>query len=120
MKKDTCKEGSSISRNSSVGYYDERMPEGVPFEWEMQPGTPINTQPREVVPPLSPPPAMLSLGLPKPSISIEEPKNFVFPTKLKLRNWKHLHCKRYFSRLTNKMVLSSICLYPDKRYMRKK
>ncbi|CAE6176556.1 unnamed protein product [Arabidopsis arenosa] len=119
MKKDICKEGSSISRNSSVGYYDERRPEGIPFKWEMQPGTPINTQPQEDVPPLSPPPAMLSLGLPKPSISIsiEEPKNFVFPAKLKLklRNWKHLHCKRYFSRLTNKMVLSSICLYHNKR-----
>ncbi|EOA17897.1 hypothetical protein CARUB_v10006306mg [Capsella rubella] len=118
MEKDTCKEGrSTFSRNSSIGYYDDRRSEGVPFKWEMQPGTPIKSQPQETVPPLSPPPAMLSRGLPKPSISIEEPKSFVFPSKLKLklRNWKHLHCKRYFSRLTNKMVLSSICLYPEKR-----
>uniref|UniRef100_A0A1J3JNQ5 Uncharacterized protein n=1 Tax=Noccaea caerulescens TaxID=107243 RepID=A0A1J3JNQ5_NOCCA len=118
MENDICKKVSSISRNSSVGYYCHQKSEGVPFIWEMQPGTPINSQPLEIVPPISPPPAMLSLGLPKPSISIEEPKQpkySVFPAKLKLRSWKHIRCKKYFSRLTNKMVLSSICLYPDNR-----
>ncbi|CAH2077938.1 unnamed protein product [Thlaspi arvense] len=115
MEKDICKKGSSISRNSSTGYYYHQRSEGVPFKWEMQPGTPINTHPVEIVPPISPPPAMLSLGFPKPSISVEEPKHSVFPSKLKLRNWKHIRCKRYFSRLTNKMVLRSICLYPEKR-----
>ncbi|VVB11862.1 unnamed protein product [Arabis nemorensis] len=110
-----CKNGPSIPRNSSVGYYYHRRSEGVPFKWEMQPGTPINTQPVEVVPLISPPPAMLSLGLPKPSINFKEPNHSVFPANLKLRNWKHLRCKRYFSRLTNKMMSSSICLYPEKR-----
>ncbi|KAJ4880390.1 hypothetical protein Rs2_37445 [Raphanus sativus] len=117
MENNTCKKGSSsISRNSSIGYYyQRRSSEGVPFNWEMQPGTPINTQPVEIIPPISPPPAMLSLNFPTPSISVEEPKHSVFPAKLKLRRWKHIRCKRYFSRLTNKMVFSSICLYPEKR-----
>ncbi|KAL1202904.1 Oxysterol-binding protein-related protein 4B [Cardamine amara subsp. amara] len=99
MEKYTCKKGPNISRNTSVGYYYERSSEGVPFKWEMQPGTPIKTQPQEIVPPLSPPPAMLNYGLSKPSFSVEEPKQSVL---LKLRNWKHLPCKRYFSRFTNK------------------
>ncbi|KAJ0250993.1 Oxysterol-binding 4B-like protein [Hirschfeldia incana] len=118
MENNTCKKGSSsISRNSSIGYYYQRKSssDGVPFKWEMQPGTPINTQPTEIVPPISPPPAMLSLGYSKPSIPVEEPKRSVLPAKLKLRRWKHIRCKRYFSRLTNKMVFSSICLYPEKR-----
>ncbi|KAL0650800.1 hypothetical protein Bca4012_093491 [Brassica carinata] len=47
MENDTRKRGSSsISRNLSIGYYyQRRSSEGVPFKWEMQPGTPINTQP---------------------------------------------------------------------------
>ncbi|CAF2107181.1 BnaCnng17330D [Brassica napus] len=116
MENDTRKRGSSsISRNLSIGYYyQRRSSEGVPFKWEMQPGTPINTQPGEIIPPISPPPAMLSLGFPKPSISVQEPKHSVFPAKLKLRSWKHIRCKRYLSRLTYKMVFSSGCLYPEK------
>lgn len=116
MENDICKKGSpSMSRNSSTGYYYQRRSEGVPFKWEMQPGTPINTHTVKTVPPLSPPPAMLSLGFPKPSISVEEPKHYVFPAKLKLRKWKYIRYKKYFSRLANKMVLPSIRLYPEKR-----
>ncbi|KAB1204255.1 hypothetical protein CJ030_MR8G016434 [Morella rubra] len=74
-----------LSRNSSVGcssriYY--RCPEGVPFQWEMQPGTPKHPQKEDVMPPLSPPPAVLSLGLPKPCI--EQPKAQTWP---RLRFW---------------------------------
>uniref|UniRef100_A0A0D3A6E9 Uncharacterized protein n=2 Tax=Brassica oleracea var. oleracea TaxID=109376 RepID=A0A0D3A6E9_BRAOL len=116
MENEIGKKGSpSMSRNSSIGYYYQRRSEGVPFKWEMQPGTPINTQTTEMIPPLSPPPAMLSLGFPKPSISVEEPKHSVFPAKLKLRKWKYIRCRKYFSRLANKMVLPSIRLYPEKR-----
>ncbi|CAN8325952.1 unnamed protein product [Cochlearia groenlandica] len=104
MDKDICKKESTISRNSSVGYYSQRRSKGVPFKWEMQPGTPINTQPVEIIPPISPPPAMLSHGLPKPSIFFEPPKHSMFPTKLKLQNLKRIRCKKYFSRLTNKMA----------------
>ncbi|KAL3532799.1 hypothetical protein ACH5RR_006320 [Cinchona calisaya] len=65
-----------LSRESSVGqssrmYYGR--PEGVPFKWEMQPGTPKNGPEEEVIPPLSPPPSVLSLGLPKPCV--DQPKN---------------------------------------------
>ncbi|CAN7071725.1 unnamed protein product [Brassica oleracea var. botrytis] len=116
MENDIGKKGSpSMSRNSSIGYYYQRRSEGVPFKWEMQPGTPINTQTTEMIPPLSPPPAMLSLGFPKPSISVEESNHSVFPAKLKLRKWKYIRCRKYFSRLANKMVLPSIRLYPEKR-----
>lgn len=66
-----------LSRNSSMGYSSgvcyHRSPEGVPFVWEMQPGTPKDPPKDTVIPPLSPPPAFLSLGLPKPYI-IEQHK----------------------------------------------
>ncbi|XVF34207.1 hypothetical protein REPUB_Repub18cG0039000 [Reevesia pubescens] len=67
-----------ISRNSSVGcssrIYYYRSSEGIPFNWETQPGTPKESQKEDILPPISPPPAVLSLGLPKPRINIEEPK----------------------------------------------
>ncbi|XP_010536905.1 PREDICTED: uncharacterized protein LOC104811785 [Tarenaya hassleriana] len=107
MEDDLCKR--AISRNSSAGcssrmclYY--RSPGGVPFDWETQPGTPIDPPPEEIVPPISPPPAMLSLGLPKPSISVGESKPSFFPVRLKL--WKHLRRSRYFSRWRDHGVLS--------------
>ncbi|CAK7337572.1 unnamed protein product [Dovyalis caffra] len=79
-----------ISRNSSAGcssrifYY--RSAEGVPFKWEMQPGTPKDPPKEEIIPPLSPPPAVLSLGLPKPCIDIEEQK---FSMRSRFKFWKH-------------------------------
>ncbi|KAK3221515.1 hypothetical protein Dsin_008540 [Dipteronia sinensis] len=54
-----------ISRNSSVGcssrilYY--RSAEGVPFKWEMQLGTPKDPPTEDILPPLSPPPAVKRL-----------------------------------------------------------
>ena len=65
-----------ISRESSVGcssrfYY--RSSEGVPFTWEKQPGKSKSPPGTEVVPPIRAPPAVLSLGLPKPRI--EEQKS---------------------------------------------
>ncbi|KAF7838040.1 hypothetical protein G2W53_006522 [Senna tora] len=67
-----------LARNGSMGcssriYYYRSSSEGVPFKWEMQPGIPKHTpnQQELLLPPLSPPPAILSLGLPKPSISQE-------------------------------------------------
>ncbi|KAJ6742894.1 OXYSTEROL-BINDING 4B-LIKE PROTEIN-RELATED [Salix viminalis] len=81
-----------ISRNSSVGgssrilYY--RSAEGVPFTWEMQPGTPKDPPPKEeIIPPLSPPPALLGMGLPKPCFDIEEPKTSM---RSRFRFWKNI------------------------------
>ncbi|XP_038993925.1 uncharacterized protein LOC120117765 [Hibiscus syriacus] len=70
-----------ISRNSSVGYssriYYYRSSEGIPFNWEMQPVTPKEPQKEDTLPPISQPPAVLSLGLPKPRIDIvDDPKPF--------------------------------------------
>lgn len=66
----------NLSRNSSVGcssrLYYYRSAEGVPFQWERQPGTPKHPPKDEIIPPLSPPPAVRSLDLPKPCF--EEPK----------------------------------------------
>ncbi|RXH78682.1 hypothetical protein DVH24_002200 [Malus domestica] len=53
--------------------------EGVPFNWEMQPGTPRNPPKEEVIPPISPPPAVLSLGLPNPCID-QHPRSNKPPT----------------------------------------
>lgn len=61
-----------LSRDSSIGqssriYY--RDTEGVPFKWEKQPGTPKNPPRKDVVPPPAPPPAVQSLGLPRPCVN---------------------------------------------------
>ncbi|KAA8535598.1 hypothetical protein F0562_030601 [Nyssa sinensis] len=61
-----------LSRKSSPGHssrIDYGRAEGVPFEWEKQPGTPKNPPEEEVIPPISPPPAVQSLALPKPSVN---------------------------------------------------
>lgn len=75
-----------LSRRSSLGcssrnsYY--RSGEGVPFKWEMQPGV-AKERPKDDLPPLSPPPALRSLGLPKPCIPDPKPS-----TRSRLRFWK--------------------------------
>ncbi|MFS7935961.1 hypothetical protein Hanom_Chr05g00409741 [Helianthus anomalus] len=58
----------ALSRDYSVGqssstYYRSTANEGVPFDWEMQPGTPKHRPREEVIPPPTPPPAMQSLAL---------------------------------------------------------
>ncbi|GAB2291466.1 hypothetical protein Dimus_025721 [Dionaea muscipula] len=68
-----------LSRQSDIGcssrvYYSTGCSNGVPFQWEKQPGKPINPpdEDNRLPPPLSPPPAVLSLSL---SLSFnEEPK----------------------------------------------
>lgn len=75
-----------ISRNSSVGcssrVYYYRSSEGIPFEWEMQPGTPKDPPKEEAdLPPLTPPPAVISLGLLKPKTPSR-------PFIIKLRFWR--------------------------------
>lgn len=54
-----------VSRMSSVDQSYYRSTEGIPFKWEMQPGTPLHTPQDEVIPPPSPPPMVQSLALPK-------------------------------------------------------
>ncbi|GMI84206.1 hypothetical protein HRI_002089900 [Hibiscus trionum] len=88
----------NISKNPSVGYssriYYYRSSEGIPFNWEMQPGTPKQPQKEDILPPISPPPALLSLGLPKPRIDIiHEHKPSI--TKLRLfKFWKQVKRSR--------------------------
>ncbi|WVZ10100.1 hypothetical protein V8G54_014630 [Vigna mungo] len=78
--------GKILSRRSSLGcssrnsYY--RSGEGVPFKWEMQPGV-AKERPKDDLPPLSPPPALLSLGLPKPCVPDSKSSS---PSRL--RFWK--------------------------------
>ncbi|WCJ42346.1 hypothetical protein M5689_023161 [Euphorbia peplus] len=85
-----------ISRNTSLGcssrvFYYRAAGEGVPFQWEMMPGTPKNPPKEDFLPPLSPPPAVLSLGLPKPCIEIEEePNNKVISIRLSIKFWKYI------------------------------
>ncbi|KAL0302243.1 UNVERIFIED_CONTAM: hypothetical protein Sangu_2499700 [Sesamum angustifolium] len=62
---------SSVGQSSRIFY---RSAEGIPFKWEMQPGTPKNPQEQDVIPPLSPSPLMQSLGLPLPNLDHDEPK----------------------------------------------
>ncbi|KDO43865.1 hypothetical protein CISIN_1g039989mg, partial [Citrus sinensis] len=63
--------------------------EGVPFKWEMQPGKPKEPPKEDIIPPLSPPPAVLSLGLPKPAIEEPPSNNKASILKsIKLMFWK--------------------------------
>ncbi|KAK7291883.1 hypothetical protein RIF29_07396 [Crotalaria pallida] len=72
---------SSLGCSSRISYY--RSGEGVPFNWEMQPG--IAKEPtKEELPPLTPPPALLSLGLPKPCFDLDHPKP---SSRSRLRFW---------------------------------
>ncbi|KAK8545131.1 hypothetical protein V6N13_066435 [Hibiscus sabdariffa] len=72
--------GRIISKNPSLGYssrfYYYRSSQGIPFNWEMQPGTPKQPQNDDILPPISPPPALLSLGLPKPRIDIVDERKY--------------------------------------------
>ncbi|TYK01355.1 putative OSBP(oxysterol binding protein)-related protein 4B [Cucumis melo var. makuwa] len=83
-----------ISRTSSIGcsshsiYYSGTANQGVPFKWETQPGTPKDPPPQDLLPPLSPPPAVLSLGVPKPAC-IDQPKSRSLP-RMRLRFWKKI------------------------------
>ncbi|XP_050374550.1 uncharacterized protein LOC126792104 [Argentina anserina] len=79
----------NLSKNSSVGcssrIYYCRSTEGVPFNWEKQPGTPRNPPKAEAIAPLTPPPAVISLGLPKPCIDVQQSKP---QTRPRLRFWR--------------------------------
>lgn len=112
MEDNLCKRGSEISRSSSVGvssrpfyYYHHRsLDDGVPFKWEMQPGTPINPPPEEIVPPITPPPAHLGRSLTKPSFGESNKRSF-FPANVKLWKWKNIRNK-YFSKWSNQNMLT--------------
>ena len=74
------------TRNSSMGrssrsYYYRRTSEGVPFQWEMLPGTPKNTPPLVEPVPLRicPPPVVVSLSLLKPAtVQNKQPQFLLF------------------------------------------
>lgn len=61
---------SSVGKSSRVFY---RSNEGVPFRWEMEPGTAKTPQEEEIIPPICPSPLMQSLGLPLPNLDPVEP-----------------------------------------------
>lgn len=67
--------------NSSRIYYRSAT-DGVPFQWERSPGTPKHELQNEVIPPLIPPPAAQSKGLPP------RPKNCVEQSKESGNKWK--------------------------------
>ncbi|XP_022997465.1 uncharacterized protein LOC111492375 [Cucurbita maxima] len=90
MKSKVIARTSSIGCSSRSTYYCGAA-EGVPFKWETQPGTPKDPPPQDLLPPLSPPPAVLSLGLPLPCI--EKPKTRPRPT-MKLRFWRRVKKSR--------------------------
>lgn len=72
---------SSVGRSSRVFY---RPNEGVPFRWEMEPGTAKKPQEEEIIPPICPSPLMQSLGLPLPNLDFDvEP-----PLKTTSKLWR--------------------------------
>ncbi|MED6186712.1 hypothetical protein PIB30_069378 [Stylosanthes scabra] len=79
---------TSVGCSSRLSYY-RSGDGGVPFIWEKKPGISKEGSPEEVIPPLTPPPALLSLGLPKPCIIHHEPKHSLINARLmRLRFWK--------------------------------
>ncbi|KAK9055242.1 hypothetical protein SSX86_026325 [Deinandra increscens subsp. villosa] len=65
----------ALSRDSSYGrssstYYRSTANEGVPFDWEMQPGTPKHRPREDIIPPPTPPPAMQNLAFPRPNADL--------------------------------------------------
>ncbi|CAH1432609.1 unnamed protein product [Lactuca virosa] len=89
----------TLSRDSSVGqssciYYRSTLNEGVPFDWEMQPGTPKHQPQEQIIPPPTPPPAMQSLAFSRPNFDLyDEPKEstswrFWFWKKRSSRNFQ--------------------------------
>ncbi|KAK4797740.1 hypothetical protein SAY86_030066 [Trapa natans] len=84
---------NSTSYSSRTNYYCRSGHEGIPFEWEMQPGTPKHPhQEAPPLPPLSPPPAILSLSLPKPTLEDHHchcpQRNLSSGRLVKLYTWK--------------------------------
>ncbi|CAA3018971.1 Hypothetical predicted protein [Olea europaea subsp. europaea] len=80
-----------LARESSVGQSSRmfyRHAEGVPFKWEMQPGTAKNPPEKDVIPPLSPPPLIQSLGLPLPQV--DEPEEAGSKHSRIWHNWKKM------------------------------
>lgn len=68
-----------LTRQSTLGSCSSRFffgaSDGVPFQWETQPGKPIKPPSDDILPPLSPPPAVLAMNLPMPCMDIlDEPK----------------------------------------------
>nr|KYP57470.1 hypothetical protein KK1_003734 [Cajanus cajan] len=91
---------TSLGCSSRLSYY--RSGEGVPFKWERQPGI-AKERPKEDLPPLSPPPALLSMGLPKPCIPEPKPS-----TRSRLRFWK-----KRVKRGKSKKSSSQDCFHED-------
>lgn len=60
----------SVGQSSRVFY---RSAEGIPFKWEMQPGTPIHPQQEDEIPAVCPSPLMRSMGLPLPNLDRDDP-----------------------------------------------
>ncbi|KAJ8562529.1 hypothetical protein K7X08_011820 [Anisodus acutangulus] len=86
-----------LSRMSSVDQSTHsycRSTEGIPFKWEMQPGTPIHTPQNEVIPPPSPPPMVQSLALPKPCIPHDHQEEAKKSTSTWKRIWLGIKSKR--------------------------
>ncbi|KAL8488911.1 hypothetical protein ACS0TY_024529 [Phlomoides rotata] len=88
----------SAGQSSRIFY---RAAEGVPFKWEMQPGTPKNPQEEEAILPLCPSPLMQSLGLPLPNIDHDD------ETTKKSRIWrlKKMAMKRINSDIVKKVEI---------------
>ncbi|KAL4342650.1 hypothetical protein GQ457_08G000050 [Hibiscus cannabinus] len=104
--------GRIISKNPSLGYssrfYYYRSSQGIPFNWEMQPGTPKQPRNQDILPPISPPPALLSLGLPKPRIDVVDERK---PSTMKLRVfkfWKQIKRNRKNNKSLDQVTSSEI------------
>lgn len=93
---------SSVGKSSRVFY---RSNEGVPFRWEMEPGTAKKPQEEETIPPICPSPLMQSLGLPLPNLDhpIEPP----LKTSSKLWRLREMEKKRFKNHIIKKVHVFS-------------
>lgn len=93
-----------LSRDSSIGQSSRiyhRSAEGVPFNWETQPGTPKNPRREEVIPPPTPPPGSLSFFPMKhcaDRLSKEDSNHAVHKLWFWRKHWKKQQTHKDFER----------------------
>lgn len=91
----------TLSRDASVGqssciYYRSTNNEGVPFDWEKQPGTPKHRPREDTIPPPTPPPAMQSLAFSRPNADL-------YGESRECTSWRFSLWKKRFSKIIQRI-----------------
>ncbi|XP_047311325.1 uncharacterized protein LOC124914761 [Impatiens glandulifera] len=90
---------SSASDSSRMYYCGNNGGDGVPFDWEMQPGKSKDPGDQdEIIPPPTPPPAVQSRGLPMPRLDDPDSSKVTYWKKVRLDSSNVASCFKYKTR----------------------